>query len=166
MLAVCYDLNNAPLWRLYAKSTAELSDVVQLDAFEGGTIEDPQLIWYINGTGFFSYSYGPKQKLRWFLPAASLGINDSIFHTLDYDGTFYVAFSDVLIHISADGRILWRTQCGVNSLFWPTSIEIDESGISVLYDNHFGMENKYDEARFSHDGVLMYITQREIRNEA
>ena len=167
MLAVCYDLNNVPLWRLFSTSNAELSDVVQLDAFVGGRIEDPQLIWYVNGTGFYSYNYGPAKKLRWFLPADdTLGINDSICHFEDYDGTFYVAFSDVLMHISEDGKLMWRTQCNNTDLFWPASIEVDEYGISVLYDNNFGLTNQYKEARFTLDGAFLYTTQREIPQDA
>ena len=166
MLGVCYDLNEVPLWRIYVKSPEEVYDVRQLDAFVAGTLDDPQLIWYVKGTGLFSYAYGATQRLRWFLPAESLGIDDTFAHTEDYDGTFYIAFGDVLLRISRDGQLMWRTKCNVSSLFWPTSIEIDESGISVLYDNHYGMENMYDEARFSPDGSFLYTTQRQINNEA
>ena len=166
MLAVCYDLNNKPLWRLYAQSLSELSDVAQLDAFVAGTIEDPQLIWYISGLGFYSYRYGAEPQLRWVLPnSSSLDITDSIIHTEDYDGSFYVAFSDVLMHISAEGRLLWRTSCNDTSVFWPVSIETDGNGISVLYDNLFGIYQMYTEARFDTEGTLLYITQRQIKNE-
>ena len=163
MLAVCYDLNNVPLWRLYAQSLSEVSDVTQLDAFVAGSIADPQLIWYVSGVGFYSYSYGPALQLRWFLPD-SLGpnITDSIIHTVDYDGSFYVAFSNVLMHISANGQMLWRVSSNDSALFWPVSIEVNETGVSVLYDNHFGMTNTYGEARFGPDGTFQYITERNI----
>ena len=167
MLAVCYDLTNKPLWRLYGQSLSEISDVTQLDAFVAGTIEDPQLIWYINGLGFYSYSFGPVLQLRWFLPnELGLNITDSIAHAEDYDGSFYVAFSDVLMHISADGQLLWRTSCENSSLFWPVSIEIGDTGISVLYDNLFGINYMHTEVRFSTDGTMQYITQRAIPKEA
>ncbi len=166
MMAVCYDLNNKPLWRLYAQSLSELSDVVQLDAFVAGTIEDPQLIWYISGLGLYSYSYGPEPQLRWFLPNDSgLDITDSITHTEDYDGSFYIAFSDVLMHVSPEGQLLWRTSCNDSSLFWPVSIEIDENGISVLYDNLFSVNQMYSESRFNFDGTLQYVTQRQISSD-
>ena len=166
MMAVCYDLSQRPLWRVSTKSTSELSDVIQLNAFVAGTIEDPQLIMYVNGLGLYSYSFGPQQKLRWFLSAAELDITDSIFHYEDYDGTFYIAFNNVLMHISADGYLMWRTAADDTSIFWPCGIEIDETGISVLYDNNFGLTNTYNVARFSLDGDYQYSTEREIPNEA
>ncbi|MBQ6232486.1 MAG: SH3 domain-containing protein [Clostridia bacterium] len=163
MLAVCYDLQNQPLWRLYAQSLEELSDVVQLDAFVAGTIEDPQLIWYINGLGFYSYSYGPALQLRWFLPnEVGLNITDSITHTEDYDGSFFVAFSNVLMHISPEGQLLWRTECEDSTLYWPVSIDIDENGISVFYDNVVDVSNTYTEARFTFEGAFQYTTRRII----
>ena len=167
MLAVCYDLNDQPLWRLYAQSLNPMSDVQQLDAFVGGTLEDPQLIWYISGVGIYSYKYGPTVQLRWFLPdSEGLDITDSIIHTADYDGRFYVAFSDVLMLISPEGKLVWRASCDDPSIFWPVSIEIDEDGISVLYDNLFGVNSMYTEARFGFDGILLYKTQRVINKEA
>ena len=106
-------------------------------------------------------------QLRWFLPnELGLNITDSIAHAEDYDGSFYVAFSDVLMHISADGQLLWRTSCENSSLFWPVSIEIGDTGISVLYDNLFGINNMHTEVRFSTDGTMQYITQRAIPKEA
>ncbi len=167
MLAVCYDLNNKPQWRLYAQSLETASDVQQLDAFVAGTIEDPQLIWYIHGLGFYSYEYGPTLQLRWFLPdSEGLEITGSIIHTEDYDGHIYVAFGDVLIRISPEGELLWRTSCEDPSLFWPISIEIDEDGISVFYNNLFGVNNMYTQARFDFDGVLQSTTQRTINEQA
>ena len=77
-----------------------------------------------------------------------------------------MAFSDVLMHISADGQLLWRTSCENSSLFWPVSIEIGDTGISVLYDNLFGINNMHTEVRFSTDGTMQYITQRAIPKEA
>ena len=82
------------------------------------------------------------------------------------DGSFYVAFSDVLMHISADGKLLWRTSCENSSIYWPTSIDIAEDSISVLYDNLFGINNMYTEVRFSLDGQLQSVTQRAIPKEA
>ncbi len=168
MLAVCYDLNNTPLWRLYGQSLEEVSDVRQLDAFTAGRTDDALLIWYIKGLGFYAYSFGPVLQLRWFLPdELGLEINDTIIHTEDYvDGSFYVAFSDVLMHISADGKLLWRTSCENSSIYWPTSIDIAEDSISVLYDNLFGINNMYTEVRFSLDGQLQSVTQRAIPKEA
>ena len=163
MLAVCYDSTLQPLWRLQAQSTAPVSEVVQLDAFAAGRADDPRLVWYISGIGFFGYKYGPAVQLVWFLPNdPSLKIDGSFIRQADKDGSFYLAFSDVLAHISADGQLLWRTSCNNTTLFQPAKIEIDDAGISVLYDNHFGIINVYDEARFTTNGTLLYITQRPI----
>ena len=167
MLAVCYDQNSQPLWRLYAQSLNEISDTAQLDAFIGGTAEDPQLIWYISGLGFYSYSYGPELQLRWFLPNdAGLEINDSIKHAADVDGTFYVAFSDVLMHISADGQLLWRTSVADSSIFWPHTIEITEDGINVPYANLMGVNDTCTGARGTPEGTVQNVTQRQIPAEA
>ncbi len=162
MLAVCYDLENRPLWRLHAYSTSELSDVIQLDAFTAGLTEDPRLIWYVSGVGFYAYGYGPTAELKWFLPnEPALDILNSIVYQTDYvDGSFYVAFEDVLMRISADGELLWRTKCNDSGLFWPVKIEIEETGVNVVYDNHFGIIDVYDVARFTPGGTLLGLSQR------
>ena len=68
--------------------------------------------------------------------------------------------------ISPEGKLVWRASCDDPSIFWPVSIEIDEDGISVLYDNLFGVNSMYTEARFGFDGILLYKTQRVINKEA
>ncbi len=166
MLGVCYDVNGLPLWQLSARSANEASEVRQLDAFVAGTIEEPLLIWYISGIGLYAYTYGPTQSLKWFLPASMLDITNAICHTEDYDGTIYVAFDETLLCISMDGELLWRTDCGTGALYAPFSIEIDEDGLSVLYDNQPTLTDVYGEARFTRDGQFVYTTQRILRGEA
>lgn len=167
MLAVCYDQNHVPLWRIYSRSLKEMSNIIQLDAFIAGTIEDPQLIWYEHGVGISSYAYGPAVQRRWFLPDGEIpNIDDSVYLTADYDGTIYVAFSDELMKISTAGELLWRTSCNNPDIFWPISVEIDVDGISVLYDNQSGVDNLYGEARFSPEGELLFVTTRQFRDEA
>ena len=167
MLGVCYGPDNKPLWRIYAQSLSEVSDVGQLDAFVAGTAQKPQLIWYVSGLGFYSYSFGPEPQLIWFLPNGSgPNISDSIIHTVAADGSFYVAFGTVLMHISSDGKLLWRTSCNDTTIYWPHTIELREDGISVLYDNLMGVEQMYTEVRFNLEGTLLNITQRKIDNEA
>ena len=167
MLAVCYDMNQVPLWRVYSRSVSEIMDVIQLDAFVAGTLDDPQLIWYEHGVGITSYAYGPAVRERWFLPEAEIpNINDTVYLSADYDGTVYVAFSDELMRISTDGQLVWRAKCGDESIFWPVAIEIDQGGISVLYDNQFGKDNLYGEVRFSLDGSVLYTTTRQVQKEA
>ena len=82
------------------------------------------------------------------------------------DGSFYVAFGTVLMHISAGGKLLWRTSCNDTTIYWPHTIELREDGISVLYDNLMGVEQMYTEVRFNLEGTLLNITQRKIDDEA
>ena len=165
LMAVCYNLSNEPLWELRETSLFGITDTVQTDAFVGGVTENPLLIWYISGKGFFAYEYGPQLKMRWAVPeSAALSISNSILHQVHYDGTIYVAYDDCLLCISPDGVLSWKASCDDPDIFWPCEISIGDQFIDVTYDNHPEEESIMGLVRYSKDGFVLLKSVKVVPN--
>ncbi|MBQ7519315.1 MAG: SH3 domain-containing protein [Clostridia bacterium] len=163
MMAVCYNPSGAPQWELRDSSPFEPADWILADAFIGGVPEDPLLIWYVAGKGFFAYEYGPLLKMRWTLPMSEpLPLSDALARAVDTDGVLYLAFEDEAMSISQDGQLRWRTSCDDPNIYRPSTIEIGDYYFDVTYENFPDLDNVVTVVRFSKDGFLLMNTVKVI----
>ena len=159
IMAVCYNATDDPLWELRESSLNEATEVAQTAAFLGGVTEDPLLIWYIAGKGFFAYEFASQLRLRWALPESdAMSISGGIVAKADADGSLYVAWGDDGLSISREGQLRWKTSCDDPNLYAPMQIDIGEYYIDVTYDNHPESDNVVSLVRFSKDGFVLMNT--------
>ncbi len=166
LMAVCYNLEWQPLWELRENSLYELSDVVQTTAFVAGTTENPVLVWYILGKGFYAYAFGPQKVMRWALPESTeINIANSILPQADYDGTIYAAYDDKLLCISPEGALKWKTSCDNPNIYSPIKITISEQFVDVTYDNLPETGSLVTVVRFSKDGFVLMQSVNVVSSE-
>lgn len=109
------------------------ADLYGTSVFIGGTAQNPAVMLYSVRLGLVSVA--PDSGLvNWYLKE---NLGGDITSAVDTDGTMYIAgfYGPDPVAVSAEGKLLWSSDCGDEDIYWPYQIRVFEDSIVTDYDS-------------------------------
>lgn len=151
MRVTCVDEQGGERW-LYESETGDTTELTMIDAFIGGTAQDPMLLVYNAEKGLTALDIATGET-RWTLADTRLGA--SISRAVGDDGTAYIGgyYGPDPVAIDVNGNVLWRADSG--DCYWLYEIAIADDTLVCRYDMMDGDDAGPGTVVFSLDGKLL-----------
>ena len=158
LMAVCYDPQLQPLWKICVMAPHEPGEEYQTAAFVAGTPEKPQIVLYDVEKGFSAYDIGPWGGLKWQAHNAVIQAGGSLRAIADTDGKIYLAFYNRLMSLSPTGQLLWKMEYADDRVYWPFEMALRNGNLEVYYDTDVDNADKCWKGTFNRGGQLLNLT--------
>lgn len=138
-------IDDEPAWG-YIESVEKTGSRANLNAFMGGTEDEPQVYVYDAEYGLIMLDLMDGEE-GWTLMKTACSLGDaSVFTVGANTGILYVTGSDGPdpIAISAEGSVLWRSEIDDPDVYGPESIKLNPNDIEICYESGQTVKLEYD----------------------
>jgi hypothetical protein len=156
LMAVGLDAAGNEVWKKET-TTDSITELMQTDAFIGGTKDAPLVMIYNACKGLTAVDPATGE-VKWEISKKTLDLGGSISHVVDdTKGIAYIGgyYGPDPVAIDADGNVLWQASSGSAEATWLYRIELSDEGIACAYGKMAGEE--YGTIVYGFDGEIVSI---------
>ena len=138
LMVVGVDAAGTELWKVET-TTDHITELMQTDAFIGGTAKKPLVMMYNACRGLSAIN--PKTgKVRWNIYKRDLDLGGSISHVVDSKGICYIGgyYGPDPVAINIKGKVLWQASSGSAEATWLYRMDLSDEGIACAYGKMAG----------------------------
>ena len=138
LMIVGVDAAGTELWKTET-TTDHITELMQTDAFIGGTAKKPLVMMYNACRGLSAIN--PKTgKVKWNIYKRDLDLGGSISHVVDSKGICYIGgyYGPDPVAINIKGKVLWQASSGSAEATWLYRMDLSDEGIACAYGKMAG----------------------------
>ena len=138
-------IDDEPVWG-YTEAVRTNGEAIPLNAFMGGTEDEPQVFVYDAEYGLIMLDLMDGMEL-WTLQKDSCLLGDAAVHAVGVNtGILYVTGTDGPdpIAISSEGNVIWRSSIDDPEVYGPTEMILNPTNIEIHYESGKQVLLEYD----------------------